>query len=78
MDGDIVGTPAYMSPEQARGDLAVMGPHSDVYAVGTMLYELFSGRLPFDESGDAMGLLRARTTQEPQPLDEVAPHVPAI
>ena len=41
-----------------------------------MLDELLSGRLPFDESGDAMDLLRARTTQEPQPLDDVAPEMP--
>jgi serine/threonine protein kinase/formylglycine-generating enzyme required for sulfatase activity len=40
MDGDVMGTPAYMSPEQARGEVAQLGPHSDVYAVGAMLYHL--------------------------------------
>ena len=40
MDGDVMGTPAYMPPEQARGELAKLGPHSDVYAVGAMLYHL--------------------------------------
>ena len=40
MDGDVMGTPAYMPPEQARGDIAQLGPHSDVYAVGAMLYHL--------------------------------------
>ncbi len=40
MDGDVMGTPAYMPPEQARGELAKLGAHSDVYAVGAMLYHL--------------------------------------
>jgi formylglycine-generating enzyme required for sulfatase activity len=40
LDGTVMGTPAYMSPEQARGELAELGPHSDVYAVGAMLYHL--------------------------------------
>src|SRR6185436_17631447 len=46
-DGDVVGTPAYMSPEQARGDLAAMGQHSDVYALGAMLYHLLAGHMPY-------------------------------
>jgi serine/threonine-protein kinase len=74
-DGEIIGTPAYMAPEQAEG--GEIGPAADVYAVGTMLYELLSGRLPFDESGDPVELLRARTEQAPLPLAEVAPGVPA-
>jgi|GEM_PF-339598 len=40
MDGDVMGTPAYMPPEQARGELAQLGAHSDVYAVGAMIYHL--------------------------------------
>jgi len=49
MDGDVLGTPAYMSPEQARGDIDAMGPRSDVYSVGAMLYHLLAGEAPFCE-----------------------------
>ena len=54
MDGDVVGTPAYMSPEQARGDLQQMGPGSDVYSVGAMLYQLLAGQMPYVPPGSRM------------------------
>ena len=74
IDGSVLGTPAYMAPEQAEG--ATVGPPADVYAIGTMLYEFVSGRLPFD--GDApMSLLVQRITGEPRNLLDVAPTVPA-
>lgn len=72
-EGSVVGTPAYMAPEQAEGTR--LGPTADVYATGTLLYELLSGRLPF-EADDPMALLERRLTHDPRPLDEVAPHVP--
>ncbi len=74
VEGAIIGTPAYMAPEQAAGQ--PVGPVADVYAVATMLYELASARLPFDESGGASGILEARISRDPIPLLDVAPQVP--
>ena len=57
LPGSALGTPAYMSPEQARGELDRLGPWSDVYSVGATLYCLLTGRSPF-ESDDIGELLR--------------------
>jgi serine/threonine protein kinase len=51
--GALLGTKAYMAPEQTRGDLALIGPATDVYALGVILFELVTRRLPFEGPGVA-------------------------
>jgi formylglycine-generating enzyme required for sulfatase activity len=65
--GAVVGTPAYMPPEQANGDGENLGPAADVYSLGVILYELLVGRLPFD-APNVQGLLRQVFFEAPQPL----------
>ncbi|MFO0961023.1 MAG: serine/threonine-protein kinase [Isosphaeraceae bacterium] len=57
LPGQALGTPAYMSPEQARGDLGALGPRSDVYSLGATLYCLLTARAPFQ--GKVPGVLEA-------------------
>lgn len=57
-DGDVVGTPAYMSPEQASGRREEISRRSDIYGMGACLYELLTGRQPY-EADNAMATLRA-------------------
>jgi serine/threonine-protein kinase len=72
--GGILGTPAYLNPEQARG--AKVGPASDLYALGATAYFLLTGRPPF--TGDsALALLHAHQASEPIPPSRLNPDVPA-
>ena len=71
--GAIVGTAAYMSPEQAQG-FAVDG-RADLYAVGLLLFEMLAGRSPF-EATSTVSLIVAQMTVTPPPIAEVCPELP--
>ncbi|MDB4914709.1 MAG: protein kinase [Gemmatimonadetes bacterium] len=73
-DGVTVGTPAYMSPEQARGSVDV-DERSDIYSLGVVGYQLLTGRLPFTAS-NPLALLMMQTAEQPKPVLELRPDVP--
>jgi serine/threonine protein kinase len=71
--GVVVGTPAYMAPEQAAGQ--EVDGRADLFSLGCVLYRLCTGRLPF-AGGDVMAVLTALATQEPVPVRQLNPAVP--
>ncbi|MCA8911444.1 MAG: tetratricopeptide repeat protein, partial [Planctomycetes bacterium] len=75
LDGAILGTPAYMPPEQARGELDKVDERADVYALGAMLYEVLSGVPPF-EGSNARDVLAKVLVLKPESLQKIAPHAP--
>ena len=72
--GGIVGTPAYMSPEQVRGAKDLDG-RSDIYALGTILFQMLTGRLPYQADTPISAAFKHVTDPVPRVLD-VAPHLP--
>ena len=72
--GEVLGTPAYIAPEQVRG--GQLSPATDVYGVATMLYELLADALPFTNEGEDVALLFKHAYEAPIPLRDVAPNVP--
>ncbi|MFZ5784883.1 MAG: protein kinase domain-containing protein [Acidobacteriota bacterium] len=74
--GQILGTPGYMAPEQARGEVRAVDRRADVFSLGIILYEVLGGEKPFKGESSIEVLLRTLDS-EPAPLRRVARHLPA-
>ncbi|MGE0756744.1 MAG: serine/threonine-protein kinase [Pirellulaceae bacterium] len=72
-DGAILGSPAYMSPEQIEGHASKIGPACDIYSLGVILYELLTGRLPFQ--GSVASIIGQILSKEPVHPCKVRPDI---
>jgi serine/threonine-protein kinase len=75
LSGAPMGTPSYMAPEQAAGDSKAIGPTTDVYSLGAILYELLTGRPPF-RADSAAATLQQVMADDPVPPARLNPRVP--
>jgi WD40 repeat protein/serine/threonine protein kinase len=73
--GEVMGTPVYMPPEQARGDIEAIDERSDVYALGVILYQIVTGQKPFTAATPEK-IVEKVINESPQPIDEAAPDAP--
>jgi serine/threonine protein kinase len=73
---DILGTPDYMAPEQARGQTKNVDHRADQYSLAAIAYEMLTGVVPFP-GDDVMTVLQKVVTEEPRAMSEIASHIPA-
>ena len=74
-EGSLLGSPAYMSPEQLRGAKDSIGQGADVYALGVVLYEILSGRLPYEGNGSTVAMIGQILTEPPTELQSLRPTI---
>lgn len=74
--GTVLGTPAYMSPEQIRG--VEIDGRSDIYSLGVVMYEMLAGKPPFDVDTTPAAILVKHLQEEPPPLPQVAPRIQQV
>ncbi len=75
MTGQVLGTPSFMPPEQARGQTDEIGPSADIYALGAVLYAMLTGRPPF-QAATSLDTLNQVLTRDPVPPRQLNAQVP--
>jgi hypothetical protein len=76
LSGQVLGTPSYMSPEQTRGERQLIGPPTDIYSLGAVLYEVLTGRPPF-QAATPLETVRCVLNDDPPPPSRLCPGLDA-